>query len=266
MSEFVSVVHLPTWEVRPDIPQEVFDQERAALGEQFDAEYGARFLGSGSALLAEGDIRGCVRPGGDIDPREGSGWVVGADLAWRRDRSAAVVAGHVGDGDDRLTVAAVRMWDPPKDLSGGHERHQETVIREIAELAAEYGNAVIFADTMESATVRARFAAHGAFCNMVAMGGGGKSDIYRELARRVRGGLIRFPDDPVLIAELRRLRIRYGGQRPTIENPRSGGGHGDVAQALAQAVGAMASEADEPPAAVRTIQLAMPYSSGGEFG
>lgn len=113
----------------------------------------------------------------------------------------------------------------------------------------------------------ARFAAHGAHCHTVAMGGGGKSDIYRELARRVRGGLIAFPEDPVLLAELRRLRIRYGGQRPSIENPRAGGGHGDVAQALAQAVGAFAEGEPVPPVMLPPLPSSIQtYSQFGQFG
>jgi hypothetical protein len=101
------------------------------------------------------------------------------------------------------------------------------------------------------------------------MGAGGKTDIYRELARLVRGGLIAFPDDPVLVAELRRLRIRYGGQRPTIENPRAGGGHGDVAQALAQAVGALASDETAGSAVGASVidhALLNRYYGGSEFG
>ncbi len=43
-------------------------------------------------------------------------------------------------------------------------------------------------------------------------------------------------EEPDLVAELRRLRTRYAAGRASVENPRVGGSHGDIAQALALAV------------------------------
>jgi hypothetical protein len=231
----VAVFQAPTWQCNLTLPQNdpFYDTERRALGEQFDAEYGARFLGSGSALLAEADIRACVRPGAELDPLEADGWVVGADFAWRRDRSAAVVVGHERGYPDRLVVGAVRTWEPERDLSQGTERHQNMVLREVAQLAEQYGGGPVFCDTHESQTVQSKLQSFRARCEIEALGSGRKGDVFKELARHVRGGSVSFPDHPLRISELRRLRDRYGGQFLSIENPRAGGGHGDVAMAMA---------------------------------
>jgi hypothetical protein len=253
--ESVFAAHLPTWEVNPAIPDEVYAQEREALGlELFDAEYGARFLGSGNALLGEADIRACVRPGGDLDPLEVTDCVLGADFGYRRDPSAAVVVGRPRYGDGGLTVCAVNEWEPAKDLSEGTWQHQQMIYREVADLARQYGNAEVWCDTHEAATVRAQLGRFGAYVHTVSMAEH-KYEIHRELARHVRSALITFPEHPALISDLRRLRVVYGGQKPRVENPRGGGRHGDVGQALAQTMNAFAGQDAFDPAAAAAVAV-----------
>ena len=116
------------------------------------------------------------------------------------------------------------------------------MLRELAALAGEYGNAPVWVDPHEAETVRARVRAYGARCEVETTGSGRKAEVYKELARHIRGGLVSFPEHPILIAELRRLKVRYGAQNLQIINPRSAGSHGDIAQAFALAV----AKADTP--------------------
>jgi hypothetical protein len=232
----VTALKLATWEVRPDIPQSVFDEERVALGDElWQAEFGAVFLASGGALLSESDIRGCVTLAGDLDPREITGAVVGMDVGYRRDRSAAVVLGYDHKQPDLLRVASVRTWAPAQDLSQGTEQHAEMVLSGVADLARTYGG-VVFGDTYESETTRSRLQRHGASVELTSSAGGVKGAMYRELAMRIRLQQIELPDHPELIAELRRLRVNYRGSSPSVENPRVGDSHGDIGEALARAV------------------------------
>lgn len=249
----VACFKVPSWEVRPDIPMEVFEAERGPLGEMWDAEFGAEFLSSGSALLSEGDIRACVTGAGELTRREGAGWVVGLDVGFRQDRTAAVVLGRDRDNPERLLVAAVRTWEPAADKALGVERHATQVLAEVAQLAGEYG-ATVFCDTYEAETTRARLRQHGVRCETVATGAGVKGQMYRELAAKIRLGQLELPDHPLLLSELRRLRVDYRGSSPTVQNPRSraDGGHGDCASALAQAVYNVASGAS-PPVALESI-------------
>jgi hypothetical protein len=232
----VSALKLATWDVRPDIPQAVFDEERVALGDElWEAEFGAVFLASGGALLSESDIRGCVTLAGDLLPQEITGAVVGMDVGYRRDRSAAVVLGYDHKCPDLLRVAAVRTWAPAQDLSQGTEQHAEMVLSGVAALARTYGG-TIFGDTYESETTRSRLQRHGASVELTSSAGGVKGAMYRELAMRIRLQQIELPDHPDLIAELRRLRVNYRGSSPSVENPRVGDSHGDIGEALARAV------------------------------
>jgi hypothetical protein len=55
-------------------------------------------------------------------------------------------------------------------------------------------------------------------------------------ARVAPAGELELYDQPQLLAEFRRLRTRYAAGRSQVENPRVGGSHGDLAQALALVV------------------------------
>jgi hypothetical protein len=232
--ESVVVFQRPTWDCNPVLPAGLYDEERIALGGQFDGEYGAEFLASGSALLSDEEIRSCVVTGGDLSPHEGVGWVCGADFAWRRDRSAAVIVGYDPDQPTVLRVGAIRTWEPAQDLSEGTEGHQQMVLRQVAQLAHAYG-ATIYCDPHESVTVKDKLERLGSHAQMVPTGAGVKGLLYRELASKVRLQQISYPDHPLLIGELRRLKVKYTGPSMTVENPRAQGGHGDVANGLAMA-------------------------------
>jgi phage terminase large subunit-like protein len=232
----VAVFQLPSWEVNPTLDQAELDRERAVLGEAFAAEYEAQFLSGATSMLSEGEIRACVGGAGELSPQEGTDWVCGADFAWRRDRSAAVIVGRSHTDSERLIVAAVRTWAPV--VAGQYEdvaRHQSEVLAEVAQLAQRY-HANVFCDTYESAAVSARLQSHGVYVETVPTGAGVKGNMYRELAAKVRLERITLPDHPLLIGDLRRLKVNYRSSGASVENPRAEGGHGDVGAATAMAV------------------------------
>ena len=234
--ETVAVWRLPSWEVNPTLDQAELDRERAILGPQFEAEYEAQFLAGAAALLAEADIRACLGGAAELLATEGTDWICGADFAWRRDRSAAVILGRDHLDSEHLRVAAVRTWEPATGKE--YEEvglHQERVLEEVAAFARSYGASIV-CDTYESAAVSARLQAHGVNVQTIGTGGGVRGRQYAELAAKVRLGQITLLDHPLLVGELRRLKMSFRGTGPTVENPRAEGGHGDVAASLAQAV------------------------------
>jgi hypothetical protein len=230
-------------EMWPEVDREWLAGERVKLGEDaYRAEYLAELTAGGGALLSEEEIMACVGGAGDLSPREGVDWVVGADFAWRRDRSAAVVLGRSHTDSEQLVVGAVRTWEPA--VGGAYEDvtvHQSAVLAEVAGLARAYG-ATVRCDTYEASAVAARLEAHGVTVETVATGAGVKGQMYRELAAKVRLQRIELPDHQLLINELKRLRVSYRSGRPTVENPRAEGGHGDVGAALALGAFHLASE------------------------
>jgi hypothetical protein len=63
-----------------------------------------------------------------------------------------------------------------------------------------------------------------------------KTAAFSELRARLAAGSLDLLDVPPLLAELRRRRSRYRAGSAAVVNPRVGGSHGDLAQALALAV------------------------------
>jgi hypothetical protein len=251
--ETVAVWQLPTWKVNPTIDEAEYERERAILGSAFEAEYEAQFLAGATSMLSEDEIRACVGGAGELSPQEGTDWVCGADFAWRRDRSAAVIVGRDFKDPERLLVAAVRSWSPA--ASGEYAdvaRHQSEVLAGVAQLARQYG-ARTYCDTYESSAVSARLASHGISVETVATGAGVKGAMYRELAAKVRLEQITLPEHPLLIGELRRLKLSYRSGGVTVENPRAEGGHGDVAAATAMAVFNLSAESGGPAFALPTV-------------
>ena len=62
-----------------------------------------------------------------------------------------------------------------------------------------------------------------------------KTAAFSELRARLNAGSLSLLDLPDLLAELRRLRTRYRAGHASVVDPRVGGSHGDIAQALALA-------------------------------
>ena len=83
-----------------------------------------------------------------------------------------------------------------------------------------------------------------------------KTGAFGELRSLIYTNELELPDHPELIRELRRLRSRYTAGSASVVNPRVGGSHGDMAQALAIAVYDRA-QAGGPPAGVATLPSAL---------
>jgi len=240
----VYVAWLKSIEVNPTLDAATLANERADLGDElYSSEYEVQWLASGSALLSEADIYSCATAPPELAPDEIEDAVVAADFGWRRDPSVAVVIGrHKLTG--MLTVARIDSWSPPPDLTEGTWAHQLQVFEEVAALAKVY-SAEVWADSYESETVRSQLAQRGAYVHVISQSER-KTDDHFELARRIRSGQISYPHHDDLINDLRRLKISYGGKRPTITNPRAAGRHGDIGAALAVSMSAFSDGAEGP--------------------
>lgn len=73
-----------------------------------------------------------------------------------------------------------------------------------------------------------------------------KTEAFSELRARLNSGALELYEEPQLLAELRRLRTKYSAGQSSVINPRVGGSHGDMCQALALAVYASQAHPLEP--------------------
>jgi len=215
--------HASTAEVNPTIAAGFLAAEEARDPDSFRAEYLAEFLGSGDAYL---DFDRIEPPGAPLAPRHAaSEWVAGLDPAFARDPFGLALVGRAAG---LLVVGPVGALRAEGDFGG--------VVDEAAATCRAYGARVVTDQFSSAAVVERLRQRHGLAVALHTMSASSKTAIFGELRARLYDGSLRLPDHPRLTAELRRLRTRYTAGSATVVNPRVGGSHGDMAQALALAV------------------------------
>jgi hypothetical protein len=166
-------------------------------------------------------------------------WVLALDPSFASDPfGAAVVGREFTLRPAKLILAAVRAWRPekrkPRSLEEERAR-EDKVLAEVAEFCRSYGGSAVV-DQYKAAGVTERLRRLGVSVRVINMSANTKTAIYQELRARLAAGELELYPDAQLLAELRRIRTRYGPGRAQVEIPRLGGSHGDLAQALALAV------------------------------
>jgi hypothetical protein len=215
--------HASSAEMNPTLDRRFLADEEARDPDSFRAEYLAEFLGSGDAYL---DFDRIDPPGAPPAPPEAaSEWVAGLDPAFARDPFGLALVGRAGD---ELVVGPVRALRAEGDFGG--------VVDEAAETCRAHGARVITDQFSSAAVVERLRQRHGLTVAVHPISATSKTAIFAELRARLYDASLRLPDHPRLTAELRRLRTRYTAGSATVVNPRVGGSHGDIAQALALAV------------------------------
>jgi hypothetical protein len=230
-----------TAEVNPTIDAAFLDAERARDPESFEAEYEARFLGSGNAFL-DFDLIPEIGEVGELLPDEADSWTAGLDPSFSSDPFGVAVVGRSRESHRRLLVGAVRSWKPVRGNAQTFEARanvQEETLSSILDFLGGYDVTTAITDQYAAAPVIDRLARDGVFARQLPMSAESKTAIYLNLRARLYDGSLILPDHPDLLAELRRLRTRFAAGRSSVVIPRVGGSHGDQAQALAMAVYAL---------------------------
>ena len=230
-------VQASTSESNPTISNDFLEAERARDPESFLGEYGAQFLGSGNAYLDLARIEECVVDRPELTPASARGWIAGLDPAFSSDPFGLALVGRDLEGSGRLTLGLVRSWKPHRSEGTFEQRRarEDEVLTEVAALCRNY-KARVVTDQYAAPAIVDRLTQAGLSVSTLPMTAGSKTQAYSELrARLYTGGLELYQHDG-LIAELRRLRSRYTAGAASVVNPRVGGSHGDMAQALAISV------------------------------
>lgn len=232
-----AAVRLTTAEVNATIEPEFLAAEEARDPDGFRSEYLAQFTSSGDAFL---DFQRIDLAGAPIaKPEDARVWVAGLDPAFARDPFGVALVGRADDGS--LVVGPVHALRPEGEFGGP--------VDEVAELMREYGARAVTDQFCAAALVDRLRHNHGLTVRTHPMTAQSKTHVFQELRARLYDGRLVLPDNPSLIAELRRLRTKYSAGSAAVVNPRVGGSHGDMAQALALAVAELATtkEAVTPP-------------------
>jgi hypothetical protein len=231
----------PTWEMNPRLPAEFFEREKAKDPDLFRGEYGAEFLASGAQFLPHERIEAVDEQRFELPAAELKGAVAGIDAAWSSDPFALAIVGRDREDPRLLRLAAVRSWRPPKgdELSIG-------ILDEIAALCRSYGVGQVVCDQYCSAPVRQLLGQRGISAREHTMTAPSKTGIFSTLKSKLLAGELELYREKQLLEELARIEAVYGGGSASIRLPRAGGSHCDLAQALAQAVHALAGGRTAP--------------------
>jgi phage terminase large subunit-like protein len=227
---------LSTASVNPTISDAFLAREQNRDPESFRAEYLAEFVGSGQSYLEAERLEAAIADRGMLPPSAGKDWVAGLDPAFSSDPFGLAIVGRSLDGSGRLVLAQARSWLPRRGVSFEDRRVvEDEVLAEVAAVCKTYRAACV-TDQYAAPAVVDRLQRAGLQVKSVAMTATSKTAAFAELRAKLYGGELELYDEPDLIAELRRLRSKFTAGSASVVNPRVGGSHGDMAQALAMAV------------------------------
>jgi phage terminase large subunit-like protein len=215
--------------------------QEAALGpDDFDREFNAVFTAGGLGFFEPDRLRAVVGNWKEVLPADGTDWRCAIDPAFARDPFGLAVVGRRRDDGSRLVVGHTQRWLAPKTRrriirTRTDETSQiEKVVGEVASVCERYGVTRLISDQHLSGTMQSEFEKIGFTVEIAAWTGDSKTAAMRSLRALINTSRIELPDDPVLIAELGRVRTKLG--RDEIETPRTGDSHCDVALSVAAAV------------------------------
>ncbi len=228
--------------------------------------------GSGDALSPDLIDRAITRPGPLLEPEPGWSYVAGLDLGLSRDRAALAVVGvHVGhseerarperrltttqaamlelgltdcpdDDDDvewvqhegtgRLRLARLQVWTPPAKGKVDIERIEQAVVGIDRRLVLDR----IGCDVWQAAYLIERLGKQGLPIQGIDFTGSNLRSMCSATLEAFSEANIDLYPDPLLLADLRALRVVEKSYGLRLESPRGPQGHGDAATALAIAL------------------------------
>jgi hypothetical protein len=223
-------------EVNPTLDGRFLEGELLLLGEEgFAGEYLADFVGSGGSFLDPQTIEDAVADRDGLAPDQASGWVAGLDPAFSSDPFGLALVAKDGG---RLVLGLAHSWRPGRVRAASFEERravEDALLDEVADVCLSY-RARVVTDQYAAPAIVDRLQRRGLRVKTVPMTATSKTDAYVELRARLNLGQLELYRHPELLAELRRLRSKFTAGSASVVNPRVGGSHGDIAQALALAV------------------------------
>jgi hypothetical protein len=233
--------HAPTSD-NPLIDADYLAAQEAALGtDDFRREFGAEFIAGGAAFIEGSRIRAVVADWREALPADGKDWVLAFDAAFASDPAAVAAVGRSPHDRSHLICGYVRRWLPPRSRRRIRRSREEdtrvieTVIADVAAIADAYRARVICDQHLPGVVVN-EIARHGIHATVRPWTAESRTQAAQAVRARIYTQRIELPDDPQLVAELSRLRTKYRAGSATVEIPKVGDSHCDMAVALMAAV------------------------------
>jgi Terminase large subunit, T4likevirus-type, N-terminal len=232
--------HATTEQVNPTIGQSFLEQERARDPDGFASEYLAEFLAGGLAFIERERLLEVVdEDRRELPPDEVRACVLGLDPSFAHDPAGVAVVGRDRLDHQLLVLAHAERFVPSKRRRWKSKREiedqQELVLDAVARLAKRYGAKVVTDQHLPGVVVDG-LAERGVRATLRPWRSANKTEAFKAVRARVYARRLELYPEPQLLAELQRLRVNYRPGAAEVVNPRAGGSHGDMADALALAV------------------------------
>lgn len=234
----------PAWHVRevsgpaPWIAQRDLEEQRALHTENtYRRLFLNEWVASEDRLADPGDIAECVTLGGPLAPDPRLRYVIGLDLAHRRDNAVACVCHGETLRDSggreigqRVLVDRIQVWSPGRLRSIDLQEVQEWV----AFTAREYGGAVVRFDPYQAIQMTQHLRRHGLRCEEFTASAASNAKLVSVLFTLIGNRLLALPPDADLTEELSSVRVRET-TAGTLRIDHDAGRHDDRVIALALA-------------------------------
>jgi len=229
--------HATSAEMNPSLDSDFLRAEFERDPDNFGAEYEARFLGSGGAFLRSDRIAAAVDERDELDRLEAIDLLAGLDPGFTNDPFGVAIVGRDTIRPDRLRLVCAREWAPATYESLEERREiEDSTLAGVVEVLRHYEVTRAVCDQHLAPAMVEYFGQRGIYVEPIPMTSTSKTLAFQELRERLNLGQLELYEHPALLAQLRRLKTRYRAGSASVVNPRVGGSHGDLAQALAIAV------------------------------
>lgn len=237
------VVKAPAWHMNPIkwTPEEC-ERLRVTDPTAYRTDCEAEFADAEEALIPTVALEQCTRETPLIEPRQdGHSYVAAMDPATRSNAWTLVIATR-GEGKRRIVCARQWQGSPVQPLD------PRVVLAEIAEAVRAYGLASVETDQWSTDALRSIARPLGLNLAEWPATAADNAEMYLELRRRIESREVELPPDPIVRADLQRLRKRVTQTGVQVVLPKtSDGRHCDYAPPLARVLRRFVSEPTAPP-------------------
>jgi hypothetical protein len=224
----ILVAHSPSRTLNPSLPQRVVDRALEKDHARVRAEYLAEFRTDVEGFVTLEVVESCVGSRREMLPVAGVTYHAFVDPSGGSEDAMTLAIAHKTTGPDgRVIVDAVREVRPPFSPSA--------VVDDFAALLQRYGISRVVGDHYGGEFVKEPFRRHGISYEVCKRP---KSDLFRDMLPLLNSGQVVLPRHDRLIAQIVGLERRVSrAGRDSIDH--APGGHDDIANAVAGAVGAI---------------------------
>jgi len=233
--------HAPT-SANPRVDKIYLEEQEAVLGhDDYRREFEAEFIAGGASFIEHSAIRECVADWMEALPDDGLDWVCAFDAAFASDPSAVAVVGRSRTDRTQLICGHTQRWLLPRSRRRiRRSRDEDTawieaIIAGVASIATTFQARVVVDQHLPGVVVH-EFLKRGVHATVRSWTSASLTQAAQAVRARILTKRIELPNDPQLVAELSRLRTRYRAGTATVEIPKSGDSHCDLAVALMAAV------------------------------